>query len=90
MVAREFQSNTSKRSDDFVNAVNVVDAAEQPGRGTRCSKKVKIKIKNPLPRRISRRYSVEDVQDAAAAWEESSGARKSAAVEDLAMPLSGN
>ena len=33
MVAREFKSYTSKRSDDFVNAVNVVDAAEQPRRG---------------------------------------------------------
>ena len=42
VVAREFQSYTSKRSDDFVNAVNVVDAAEQPGRGTRC-REAKIK-----------------------------------------------
>ena len=33
------------------------------------------------------RYSVEDAQDAVAAWEESGGARKSAAAEDLAMPL---
>jgi hypothetical protein len=32
-------------------------------------------------------YSVEDAQDAVAAWEESGGARKSAAAEDLAMPL---
>ena len=37
MVAREFQSYTSKRSVEFVNAVDVVDAAEQPRRGTRCS-----------------------------------------------------
>ena len=43
--------------------------------------------KNPLPWRILRRYPVEAVQDAAAAWEESGGARKSAAAEDLAMPL---
>ena len=40
-------------------------------------------------RRISRCYSVEADQDAAATWEESSGARKSAAAKDLAMPLSG-
>ena len=39
MAAREFQSYTSKRSvNNFVNAVDVVDAAEQPRRrGTRCS-----------------------------------------------------
>ena len=38
MVAREFQSYTSKRSVNFVNAVDVVDAAEQPRRrGTRRS-----------------------------------------------------
>ena len=84
MVAREFQSYTSKRSDDFVNAV---------ARRRRCSRgggQDVAKRKNPL-RRILRRYSVEAVQVAAAAWEESSGARKSAAAEDLAiMPLSGN
>ena len=49
------------------------------------------KRKNSQMRRISHRYSVEAVQGdaAAAAWEESGGARKSAA-EDLVMPLSGN
>ena len=30
MVARKFQSYTSKQSVDIVNAVDVVDAAEQP------------------------------------------------------------
>jgi hypothetical protein len=81
MVVREFQSYFSKRSDDFVNAVDVEDAAEEGDKMYR---------KNP-PRRISHRYSVEAVQVAAAAWEESSGARKSAAAEDLTiMPLSGN
>ena len=64
-----------------MNAVDVVDAAEQPRMGTRCNE-----AKKTLPWRISRRYSVEAVQGAAA-WEESSGARKSAAAEDLAMPL---
>ncbi len=44
MVAREFQSYTSKRSVDFVNAVDVVDAAEEPKR----EKKRKIS----LPRRF--------------------------------------
>ena len=42
MVAREFQSYTSKRSLDFVNAVDVVDAAEEPKR----EKKRKISIEN--------------------------------------------
>jgi hypothetical protein len=83
MVAREFQSYTFKRSVDFMNTVDVVDAAEEPRRGTRCSEAGK-KIHCP------RRYLVEAVQGAAAAWEESGGARKSAAAEDLAMPLSGN
>ena len=48
-----------------MNAVDVVDAAEQPRRGTRCNEAEKT-----LPRRISRRYSVKAVQGAAA-WEES-------------------
>ncbi len=58
-------------------------AAEEPRSGTRCSEAGE---KNHCPRR----YSVEAIQDAVAAWEESGGARKSAAAEDLAMPLSGN
>jgi hypothetical protein len=37
MVARKFQSYTFKRSVNFVNAVDVVDTAEQPRRGTRRS-----------------------------------------------------
>jgi hypothetical protein len=73
MVAREFQSYTSKRSVDFVNAVDVVDA------------KAGKEKKN-----FTARVAFLAVQDAAAAWEESGGARKSAAAEDLAMPLRGN
>ena len=69
MVAREFQSYTFKRSSvDFVNTVDVVDAAEEPRRRTRCSEAGGKKIHCPR----------------------SGGARKSAAAEDLAMPLSGN
>ncbi len=70
-----------------MNAVDVVDAAEEPrsrGGEQDVAKPGKKKIHCP------RRYLVEAVQDAAAAWEESGGARKSAAAEDLAMPLSGN
>ena len=38
MVAREFQSYTFKWSVDFVNAIDVVDAADEPRRGgIRCS-----------------------------------------------------
>ena len=48
MVAREFQSYNFKRSVGFVNAVDVVDAAEEPKRGTRCSEAGK-KEKNSLP-----------------------------------------
>ena len=89
MVARDFQSYNFKQSVGFVNAVDVVDAAEEPrSRGgeqdaAKPGEKKEKKIHCP------RRYLVEAAQDAAAAWEESGGARKSAAAEDLAMPLSG-
>jgi hypothetical protein len=85
MVAREFQSYTFKWSVDFVNAIDVVDAADEPRRGgIRCSEAGKEK------KNFTARVAFLAVQDAAAAWEESGGARKSAAAEDLAMPLSGN
>jgi hypothetical protein len=50
MVAREFQSYTSKRSVDFVNAVDVVDAAEEPrSRGGEQDVAKPGKKKNSLP-----------------------------------------
>ena len=67
-----------------MNAVDFVDAAEEPRRGTRCSEAGKEK------KNFTARVAFLAVQDAAAAWEESGGARKSAAAEDLAMLLSGN
>ena len=68
MVAREFQSYTSKRSVDFVNAVDVVDEAEQP-RSRRGGQDVVAKREKKRRKKIHcpRRYSVEAVQDAAAA-----------------------
>ena len=76
-----------------MNAVDVVDEAEQP-RSRRGGQDVVAKREKKRRKKIHcpRRYSVEAVQDAAAAaaWEKSGGARKSAAVKDLAMPLSGN
>ena len=83
MVAREFQSYTFKQSVDFLNAVDVVDAAEQPRRGIRWSDAGKkfIAVENlaslfsgSCPR-CRRRLGGE--------WRR----RKSAAAEDLAMPL---
>ncbi len=64
MVAREFQSYTSKRSVDIAYAVDVVDAAEAV-----VAIQWKLSKMPPPP---------------------PGDARKSAAAEDLAMPLSGN
>ena len=81
-------SSSSADSEEEDEVAEVTTMEEEKGDAAERVDGDKAGGKNPL-RRISRRYSVKAVQDAAAAWEESSGARKSAAVEGLGMPLSG-